>query len=356
MDISHDDVVALLKIGTVVEVAQRAAKARTEKGAKAQWAKDAYEALRFIEEGGYVVAGKWVDLHAAVCRSVAGSIFYAEPQWRPAKLAKPSFLQEQCIEVHNGTALAALQLLACSGEPRNTSPGVLNFASARNPGGGFTTGAAAQEETLARSSALYPCLTKYFDDFFVPSRRAESGSYTHSVIYSPDVPVFRDDSGTLLDSAYVSSFVTAAAPNVGSMRRTCGDAEAEAAAVLQERIPRVLDVFARHGVVDLVLGAWGCGVFGNSPKVVASIFARELRGRFQGHFRHVIFAVLDASMAQVFAEELSTDVVPPASEFSKWGAQRKWGIGDFNNRGQDAGHGKHTKGGRQKDKKQKGAV
>ena len=35
----------------------------------------------------------------------------------------------------------------------------LNFASAKNPGGGFRKGAQAQEECLARCSALYSSLT-----------------------------------------------------------------------------------------------------------------------------------------------------------------------------------------------------
>lgn len=52
-----------------------------------------------------------------------------------------------------------------------------------------------------------------------------------------------------------------------------------------------------HGVVPhrrrtLVLGAWGCGVFRNDPAVVAEAFAGEL-ARAEGHFDHVVFAVLD---------------------------------------------------------------
>merc|ERR1712113_311861 len=91
-------------------------------------------------------------------------------------------------EVRCCTTLAAAQDLAMSADCV-AAPGVLNFASARNPGGGFTTGAQAQEESIARSSGLYPCLTKYFDEFFIPSRRAPSGAYTHAMIYSPAVPV-----------------------------------------------------------------------------------------------------------------------------------------------------------------------
>ncbi|NMM63549.1 TIGR02452 family protein [Clostridium sp. P21] len=36
----------------------------------------------------------------------------------------------------------------------------LNFASAKNPGGGFQTGANVQEESISRVSALYPCLIR----------------------------------------------------------------------------------------------------------------------------------------------------------------------------------------------------
>lgn len=34
----------------------------------------------------------------------------------------------------------------------------LNFASAKNPGGGFLNGSSAQEESIARATGLYPCL------------------------------------------------------------------------------------------------------------------------------------------------------------------------------------------------------
>lgn len=331
--ITQADVLELLKVGTVHEAQERAARARLEKSLKGQWARDAYEVLEIVAQGGYQEphgSPDWVNISEDVCKAVANSIHYPEQQWHSGGIGHVHMKPAECsIIVQNCTCLSATQELALStvgGPP----PGALNFASARNPGGGFTTGAAAQEESIARSSALYPCLTKFFQDFFVPSRRAPSGAYTHDLIYSPRVPVLRNDSGQLLSQPYFVDFVTAAAPNVGSLRsrnntKSSAKAQSEAESILRERIPRVLEVFVRHGALDLVLGAWGCGVFGNDPAIVARIFKEQLRGRFQGRFRRVIFAVLDSSMAKAFGDEFGMDVVPPSSAGSKWGAQRKWG-------------------------------
>jgi uncharacterized protein (TIGR02452 family) len=71
------------------------------------------------------------------------------------------------------------------------------FASARRPGGGFLTGAQAQEESIARASALHACL-RVVGDFYAYQRRRPELTYSDRVIYSPAVPVFRDDTGALL--------------------------------------------------------------------------------------------------------------------------------------------------------------
>ncbi|MEW2042782.1 TIGR02452 family protein, partial [Streptomyces sp. NPDC005534] len=70
---------------------------------------------------------------------------------------------------------------------------------------------------------------------------------------------------------------------------TAGDVPAGAV-----RAERVLETAAAHGYRRLVLGAWGCGVFQNDPAEVAGAFHGLLvRGRFDGHFEHVVFGVLD---------------------------------------------------------------
>jgi uncharacterized protein (TIGR02452 family) len=97
----------------------------------------------------------------------------------------------------NGTSLASARTIAA----RGTTPLVLNFASAKNPGGGFLNGARAQEESLARSSALYPCLRK--SGMYDHHRASGDCLYTDWMIVSPEVPVYRDDeTGALLGEAF----------------------------------------------------------------------------------------------------------------------------------------------------------
>ena len=69
-------------------------------------------------------------------------------------------------------------------------------------------------------------------------------------------------------------------------------AAASVPGVLAARVDRVLAVAAAHGHRKLVLGAWGCGVFGNDPAVVAAAFAARL-AKAGGSFDQVVFAVLD---------------------------------------------------------------
>ena len=58
------------------------------------------------------------------------------------------------------------------------------------------------------------------------------------------------------------------------------------------RIRGVLHAAKINGFEKLVLGAWGCGAFGNPPKLVAQLFDQQLRSaEFAGFFSEVIFAI-----------------------------------------------------------------
>jgi uncharacterized protein (TIGR02452 family) len=177
-------------------------------------------------------------------------------------------------------------------------PVALNFASAHNPGGGFRSGARAQEESLARASGLYACLEGREMYRFHESPR--DPLYSSWLIYSPEVPVFRGDDGDLLSEPWPCAFITAAAPNAGVALEREPHRRGEVSAALRERVDRVLAAAALHGHDSIVLGAWGCGVFKNSAEEVAQLFGRALSGPFAGCFARVAFAVLDWSEERRF--------------------------------------------------------
>lgn len=186
--------------------------------------------------------------------------------------------------------------------------GVLNFASATKPGGGFLAGAQAQEETIARSSTLYPSLiSETAGDFYVTHKRDNRGCYySHSIIWSPGVAVFRNDNGDWHEP-YSIDIVTSPAVNAGVVRQRAVDLTQEQVrieAVMKERMSRILYVFENHRVKNLVLGSFGTGVFKNSVAMVAKLWC-ELLGpgkRFSQSFERIIFGIIDARTCEVFKE------------------------------------------------------
>jgi uncharacterized protein (TIGR02452 family) len=198
------------------------------------------------------------------------------------------------ISVTGETTLQATQRLA---RESNDTVAVLNFASAKNPGGGFLGGAQAQEESLARSSGLYPSLLTQ-PKFYEFHRRQDNLLYSDKMIYSPKIPVFRNDDGTLLEEPYLASFVTSAAPNAGAIAKNQPHRLEQIPDALEMRAEYVLATAESFGHERLILGAWGCGVFRNDPLMVAQTFSRLLETKFLGAFREVVFAVFDSSRDQ----------------------------------------------------------
>ena len=146
---------------------------------------------------------------------------------------------------------------------------LLNFASAKNAGGGFLNGAKAQEEDLCRSSGLYLCQLEQ-PDYYAANRAEKSMLYTDHIIYSPRVPCFRVSGDGLLNACFYPSVITAPAPNAGVFLQREPHGAAALAAALQRRADYVLAVAKHQAQKNLVLGAWGCGVFRNPPALSAS--------------------------------------------------------------------------------------
>jgi len=187
------------------------------------------------------------------------------------------------VQVTNETTLQVAHRL----NARGSSLLVLNFANGVQPGGGFLHGALAQEEVLCRSSALYSTLAD--DEMYECHRSRPQPDSTDWAILSPDVPVFRADNGTELDTPWLASFLTCAAPYTPAIGQPASGN------LLQRRIHRVLAIAEAYGYAALVLGAWGCGAFGNDPHRTAADFRLALENEFSGVFSDVIFAITDWS-------------------------------------------------------------
>lgn len=248
----------------------------------------AEETVRIAKEGRYQSAsGAIVDITKAVSAAVRGTTLVRLEH--RIQLKPGIFPKSPRIEITDETTTAAGRRIVQDEEVERVC--VLNFASAKNPGGGFLRGTKAQEEDLARASALYECLITQ-PVYYQENREAGGQIYLDHMIYSPDVPFFRDDRLELLDRPFMLSVITAPAPNAGEVLKRNPSAEPVLRECLYERARRVLKVAAYHRHHTLVLGAWGCGVFRNDPREVADAFAEALDRR-RGHFLRVVFAIYE---------------------------------------------------------------
>lgn len=166
----------------------------------------------------------------------------------------------------------------------------LNFASAKNPGGGFLNGAEAQEESIARASALY-LSQKNAPEFYQNHRNMSSCKYSDAMIYSPSVIFIRNDNGELQDNPILCNIITCAAVNAGVVKRNEKYEDEEIKNYMMQRADKLLALANYHKNKVLILGAWGCGVFKNNPYDIGRIFAELLDKKYRNIFTNVIFSV-----------------------------------------------------------------
>ncbi len=210
------------------------------------------------------------------------------PPEAPLPAPSAAVFNETRIQVTNETTLGAALRLVEAG----IKPAALNFANGIHPGGGFLAGARAQEETVCRSSALYQTLVG--DEMYADHRRRPRPDSTDWAIYSPGVPIFRTDDGRELERPWLLDFITCAAPYA----RAIG--QIEASDLLRYRIRRVLAIARAYEQKALVLGAWGCGAFGNDPHQTAVDFRYALESESSNAFGDIVFAITDWSPDRKF--------------------------------------------------------
>ncbi len=262
-------------------------------------AKVALETLKILELGLYTnLQGTTVDIKEELENAINNTVLYKpnmfeniENEYKKIRTEKEP--KKPNIEITGETTISAARRLIVN-EGVNDAV-CLNFASAKNPGGGFLSGSQAQEESLARSSGLYPCISQ-MKEMYDYNRKIKTCLYSDYMTYSPKVPVFRDDNNKLLDEAFLVSFITAPAVNAGVVRqREKGNID-KIYSVMINRIKKILIVAALNSNRTIVLGAYGCGVFRNKTEDVAEYFRKVLHeDGYKLLFDRIVFVVYDNS-------------------------------------------------------------
>ncbi|MNU30819.1 hypothetical protein D3C71_193290 [compost metagenome] len=246
----------------------------------------AQDTVDICNAGNYAVSGAIVDIQSQLEHMTVGTQFFTSEQLTTLDTTQTVKTEyDTLFEVTAESSIAAIHRLAQE-EERVLC---LNFASAKNPGGGFLNGAIAQEESLAMSSALYHSQL-LVPEFYQLHRNMTSCIYTDSIIYSPAVPVFRNDHGSLIPYSSCD-FITSAAVNAGVVTEREPQSVGDIEELMKKRMDKLLALCYHKGQDTLLLGAWGCGVFRNDPVMIARLFLQLLTGKYKNVFKRVVFAV-----------------------------------------------------------------
>ena len=269
------------------------------------------DTMEILEKGYYITDGKKIKLKLSRRQMEHASVYL------PHDIEKISESKEishtivmgrigvDCVNM-DSFSLAVERCRECSyllkgkGENRIL---VLNLANPVNPGGGVRRGAKAQEEDLCRRSSLLLSLEgREAWAYYSYNRNLHTYMGSDGIIITPDVEILKDENGNLLEDSVIVSVMTCAAPMV--RRGLEGMSDEEYREMVYKRITGMLKTAAYLGYKVLVLGAFGCGAFGNDARVVSDLFYKAIKEfDYDGmsavdFFRRIDFAVLDHSPDQ----------------------------------------------------------
>ena len=182
------------------------------------------------------------------------------------------FNETNNIQVVNSDSVSALTEWCKIGKTA-----VLNMASHKRPGGGVINGARAQEECLFRCSNLGHVIST---DFY-PLQDNE-------LLWTKDAIFFKDVNYAYMKDVSVD-VITIAAPNLNGLGRFHKMTNYEE--LTKDKIRLMLSMAIKNNIDNIILGAWGCGVFGNEPDKMAKMFKDVLDEGYK--FNNVIFAIIN---------------------------------------------------------------
>ena len=248
--------------------------------------------IKMVQNGGYYINNIFISIPNIL--SEEKSEYFDEPE----KLYRHLNYKTE-FSVINADCLETAELLIKTG----FKPCVLNLANRQNPGGGVINGAGAQEENIFRRSNLFLSLyqfTSYASEYGIrrhtknyPLNRNTGG------IHSSDITIFRGSEKNgycLLEKPYNISIVTVPAINRPDLIKRNGNFYIidDLIDPTKEKIRTILRIGGKYSHDCLILGAFGCGAFGNPPNHVAELFKDVLLEKeFITNFRLIVFSIFE---------------------------------------------------------------
>lgn len=162
---------------------------------------------------------------------------------------------------------------------------ILNMASAKRKGGGVENGAMAQEECLFRCSNLFTIS----DDFYPLGE--------DQYIYTYDATFVKDVNYGIMEPV-TADVITIPAINLNGShidfsKPGFNNDKEQYECIMLDKMFWMINSSIISGCDNIILGAWGCGVFKNDPSVVSRLFKEVLEGDLQESFNNVVFAIIN---------------------------------------------------------------
>lgn len=166
----------------------------------------------------------------------------------------------------------------------NWKIGVLNMANARIPGGGFISGARAQEEALCSRINLYIGLLM----------AQQMGNYPLNIGYSfviDGVNILLDNNFKFIQNNKNLAIISAAAKHYSSESEAQADKQMKD--IMVQNWLSIIYAASIANVDEIVVSALGCGAFNNPAEEVAKQLFNALRICLPGNIKKISVVIFD---------------------------------------------------------------
>lgn len=171
-----------------------------------------------------------------------------------------------------------INIIELMNKKNNTSNvAILVFASAKNPGGGFLKGTIGQEEIISYHTNL-AFSEKNGNGFQMYERNKKNNknyAYYSDIIFIPKLILFRDYNSSIKDESEWKKFNGVVCPAVNYTHFIKENSEEKYIEIMTNRFNNVLKSCLKNNCEEIVLGPWGCGIFGGKISTLMYIFKKN---------------------------------------------------------------------------------